>query len=84
MWLAVLFVALFGDNMAFAGNNGPTSIPSAVAVALFAMFATIAVAHTALATPSVSDEMRVELEEERHAVERLSEEVSQLRAKLVP
>jgi len=46
MWLAVLFVGVFGSDMVFGnyGGNGPTTIPSSVGVALFAMIGTVAIA----------------------------------------
>ena len=46
IWLAVLFDALFGPDMVFTSGGGAnsTTIPSAVAVALFAWLATKAVA----------------------------------------
>jgi uncharacterized RDD family membrane protein YckC len=50
MWLAVLFVGVFGGDMIFANNaggGGPTTIPSAVAVALFAFIGTVSVAKRA-------------------------------------
>ena len=45
IWLAVLFAAVFGPDIVStdAGSN-TTTIPSAVAVALFALFATRVVA----------------------------------------
>ena len=51
MWLAVLFDGIYGGDMTFAnyGGNGPTIIPSAVAVAVFAFIGTIAVAKHAFA-----------------------------------
>ena len=51
MWLAVLFDGIYGSNMVFSNNTGggPTIIPSAVAVALFAFIGTIAVAKRAFA-----------------------------------
>ena len=51
MWLAVLFDGIYGSNMIFNGNTGggPTIIPSAVAVALFAFIGTVAVAKRAFA-----------------------------------
>jgi uncharacterized RDD family membrane protein YckC len=51
MWLAVLFDGIYGSDMVFSGNpgGGPTIIPSAVAVALFAFIATVAVAKRAFA-----------------------------------
>jgi hypothetical protein len=44
MWLAVLFDGVFGGNMYFSSSNGSSSIPTVVLVALFAVFATAAVA----------------------------------------
>ena len=45
MWLAVLFSAVFGPDIVSSGNDGnSTTIPSAVAVALFAAIGTRAVA----------------------------------------
>ena len=50
MWLAVLFDGIFGGDMIFASPaNGTTTIPSAVAVALFAVIGTVAVAKRAFA-----------------------------------
>lgn len=45
MWMSVLFTAIFGPNIETHGVAGDsTSIPSAVAVALFAFFGTWVVA----------------------------------------
>jgi hypothetical protein len=45
MWLAVLFVGVFGRDMSFHGVDGSfTVMPSAVAVALFAAIGTGSVA----------------------------------------
>ena len=50
MWLAVLFDGIFGGDMVFSNPaSGPTTIPSAVAVALFAVIGTVAVAKRAFA-----------------------------------
>ena len=50
MWLAVLFDGIYGGDMIFASPaNGTTTIPSAVAVALFAVIGTVAVAKRAFA-----------------------------------
>ena len=50
MWLAVLFVGIFGGDMIFANaGSGPTVVPSAVGVALFAFIGTVAVAKRAFA-----------------------------------
>ena len=48
MWLAVLFVGIFGGDMTFTNSSAQvTIIPSAVLVALFAMIATVSVAKRA-------------------------------------
>jgi hypothetical protein len=45
IWVAVSLTAIFGPDMRFQSNDGSaTAIPSAVAVGLFAIFATKAVA----------------------------------------
>lgn len=45
MWLAVLFAAVFAPDFVSSGNDGSTTtIPSAIAVALFAAIGTRAVA----------------------------------------
>ena len=44
IWLAVLFVGVFGPDFVSAGGGSTTTIPSGVGVALFAMVATVAVA----------------------------------------
>jgi hypothetical protein len=50
IWLAVLFDGIFGGDMVFSNPaSGPTTIPSAVAVALFALVGTAAVAKRAFA-----------------------------------
>ena len=44
IWLAVLFAAVFGPDIVSTSAGSSTTIPSAVAVALFAVFATRVVA----------------------------------------
>jgi hypothetical protein len=45
MWLAVLFVGVFGGNMTFADAGGNvTTIPSAIVLALFAVIGTSSIA----------------------------------------
>ena len=47
MWLAVLFDGIFGGDMTFNSPPDVTTMPSAVAVALFAVLGTSAVAKRA-------------------------------------
>ncbi len=45
MWLAVLFVGVFGSNMTFTSTAGDvTTIPSAIVLALFAVIGTSSIA----------------------------------------
>lgn len=44
MWLAVLFVGIFGGNMVFPNPPSVTTIPSAIVVAIFAAIGTSVVA----------------------------------------
>ena len=50
MWLAVMFDGIFGGDMVFSNPaSAPTTIPSSVGVALFAMIGTVAVVKRAFA-----------------------------------
>jgi hypothetical protein len=78
MWLAVLFVGLFGGDIQNSTPGGSTSaVPSAVALAVFALVGTIFVARWGF---SSEPDVRSALEEERRARERLADEVARLGA----
>jgi hypothetical protein len=52
MWLAVLFVGIFGPDFTTASNNASvngtqTTVPSVIVVAICALLATIVVTHAA-------------------------------------
>jgi hypothetical protein len=56
MWLAVLFTAAFGPDIKTLGSDGSgATIPSAVAVAFFALFGTISVARHGFETTTKDD-----------------------------
>ena len=83
MWLAVLFVGIFGGNIVKGTPGGESSSwPVVVVVALFALIGTIVVARRAFATTLASDDMDKALKDERDAREQLASEVSDLRAKI--
>ena len=75
MWLAVLFVGLFGPDI--HGADGSV-VPSAVALALFALIATLVLARGL--RPDV-DELRRALDDERDARIQLAAEVAELRSR---
>jgi hypothetical protein len=80
MWLAVLFVGLFGGDIRSysAGGTGST-VPAAVAVAVFALVGTIFVARSGFGGEA-DTRLRAALDDERRARERLADEVAELRA----
>ncbi len=82
MWLAVLFVGVFGgDFVSSSSANGFTKIPVVVFLLPFVLPATIVVARRGFA--STPDEPRGAPSEERHAREAPPAEPSALRVKPV-
>ena len=83
MWLAVLFVGVFGGNIVHAGAaGGSSSVPVVVVVAVVALVATWLLGRVAFKLTPESDELRRRLAEEQQAREDLAAEVAALRAKL--
>jgi hypothetical protein len=81
MWLAVLFVGLFGGDIVSNTTSAGTTIPAGVALGVFAMFATVPVARWGFGGRSVTD-LRAALDDERRAREALALEVEALRRRL--
>ena len=83
MWLAVLFVGVFGGNIVHASaGGGSSSVPVVVVVAVVALIATWLVGRIAFKPTPESDELRQLLNMEQQASEDLAAEVAELRAKL--
>ncbi len=83
MWLAVLFVGVFGGNIVSASaGGGSSSVPVVVVVAGVAMIATWILGRVAFAFTAESDELRRLLGEEQQEREDLAAEVAEMRAKL--
>jgi len=82
MWLAVLFVGVFGGNVVSGSPGGSySSWPVVVVVAVVALLGTVGVGRRAFVAPA-GDDLRKAIEDERQAREQLAAEVSDLRAKL--
>ena len=83
MWLAVLFVGVFGGNIVHVSAGGDSSsVPVVVVLAVVALIATWLLGRVAFTLTPQSDELRRLLEEEQQARENLAAEVAELRAKL--
>jgi len=83
MWLAVLFVGVYGGSVQKSSPGGGTSSwPVVVVVAIVAMIATIVVGGRAFSARPVDDDLRRTLEKEEQARQKLAAEVSELRATL--
>jgi hypothetical protein len=83
MWLAVLFVGVFGGTiLSSTPGGGSKSVPVVVVVAGVALLGTLVVGRRAFFAAGADDDLHRELEDERQARERLAAEVAELRAKL--
>jgi len=83
MWLAVLFVGIFGGNIVKGTPGGESSSwPVVVVVAVLALIGTVVVARRAFVATAAGDELRKAIEDERQAREQLAAEISELGAKL--
>lgn len=83
MWLAVLFVGVFGGNIVKSTPGGESSSwPVVVVVALLALIGTIVVGRRAFAVAPTSGDVDRAIKDERDAREQLAAELSDLRAKL--
>jgi hypothetical protein len=79
MWLAVLFVGVFGGSIVTSHPPNSSSVPVVVVVALFAVLGTVVVARRAFVASPVSNDLRRAIEDERQAREQLAAEVADLR-----
>jgi len=83
MWLAVLFVGIFGGNIVKSTPGGESSSwPVVVVVALFALIGTVVVGRRAFAVAPTSADVDNAIKDERDAREQLAAEVSDLRARI--
>lgn len=79
MWMAVLFLGIYGGDIVNDTPGGTTShVPSAVAVALLALIATIFVARWGLRPEGRVARLETELAETRRNVEALERDVDRL------
>lgn len=83
IWLAVLFVGVFGGDIQIASVDGSrSSWPVVVVVALAAFLATVSVGRWAFRSRQADEELRSALEQEHRAVEQLTVQLEELRARL--
>lgn len=82
VWLAVLFVGVFGGSIVNASGGSSSSVPVVVVVAIVALITSWAIGRFAFASASESEELRRRLDEERQARESLAAEIDELRSKL--
>jgi len=79
MWLAVLFVGVFGGNFVSTSSSGSTTFPVVVFLLPFVLPATISVGRRGFRD---ADERRAAPDDETQASEKPTAEPSELRTKL--
>jgi hypothetical protein len=85
IWLAVLFVGVFGGNINTASAGGDSSsVPVVVVIAIAALLATVSVGRWAFRPSRFDEDLREVLGEERRAVEELTAQIDELRTKFPP
>ena len=83
MWLAVLFVGIFGGDIINTTAGGTSSsVPVVVVVAGVALLGTLVVGRRAFTVSYAGDDLRRALEDEQQARTDLAEEVAEIRATL--
>jgi hypothetical protein len=79
MWLAVLFVGVFGGDIQIAAVDGShSSWPVVVIVAIAALLATVSIGRRAFSSPRADDELRSAVEDQRRAIEALTAQLERL------
>ena len=82
IWMAVLFVGVFGGNIQTAGSDGSSSTwPVVVIVAIAAVVATVSVGRWAFRPSPVEEDLRHTVEEQRRALEELTARLADLPTK---
>jgi uncharacterized membrane protein YccC len=83
MWLAVLFVGVFGGNVVNATPGGSSgSWPVVIVVAVAALLGTISVGRWAFGSPRADRDLRRAVDDERRDLDRLSAQLEAMRQRL--
>jgi uncharacterized membrane protein YccC len=83
MWLAVLFVGVFGGNIVKTTPGGEgSSWPVVVVVAIAALLGTISVGRWAFGSSRADRDLRKAVEDERRDLDRLSAQLEAMRQRL--
>lgn len=84
MWLAVLFVGVFGgDIISTTAGGSSSSVPVVVVVAGVALVGTLVIGRRAFTVSSPTEDLRLALEDEQKARAELAQAVAELRAQLL-